>query len=156
MHLVVLIGRYQCPEAKEEISPLRALLQEHTQAPLGLRDTMCKADSIGCLADGFKALADATRLHLMYLLMTRGEMCVCEFMPLLGLTQSNVSFHLKTLRHARFITSRKEGKWVYYSLNREAVEQFRTDFGSVFDLGKWPEKTANVHLVSSRCTDRRR
>jgi len=102
------------------------------------------ASDLSGLADEFKALADATRLHIIYLLMTRGEMCVCEFMELLDATQSNVSFHLKTLKYAGFITARKEGKWMFYSLNRKALEQFKTEFGETFDLDKWPE--------SSRCS----
>lgn len=119
--------------------------------PSGLTDMASDADSLCSLADGFKALADTTRLHIIHLLMRCGEMCVCEFMPTLDLTQSNVSFHLKTLKHAGFITSRKEGKWMFYALNRKALEQFRADFGNVFDLGRWPEKTEPVACESTLC-----
>ncbi|MHB9035764.1 MAG: ArsR/SmtB family transcription factor [Armatimonadota bacterium] len=126
-------------------------IQEQMQAPLGQQNTLCDTNNAGCLADGFKALADETRLRIMHLLMTRGEMCVCEFMPLLGLTQSNVSFHLKTLKYAGFITSRKEGKWMHYSLNRKALEQFRANFGNVFDFDKWPEKTEPASCESAVC-----
>jgi len=93
----------------------------------------------GELAEQLKALADATRLHIIYLLMTRGEMCVCELMPSLALSQSIVSFHLKTLKCAGFITARKEGKWMYYTLNRRAFQQFCDDFGCMFNLDDWPE-----------------
>lgn len=97
------------------------------------------ADSIDYLAEGFSALADPTRLSIVHLLMTRGEMCVCEFMPLLDITQSNVSFHLKALKYAGFITCRKEGRWMLYRLDRDAFERFRAEYESVFDLSKWPE-----------------
>lgn len=107
-----------------------------------LKDITCDANGICNLADRFKALADSTRLHIIHLLMTHGEMCVCEFMTLLDLTQSNVSFHLKTLKHAGFVTSRKEGKWMFYTLKRSAVEQFHVDFVDMFDFDKWPENTA--------------
>ena len=123
---------------------LKTLLQDRIQVSLG-------PDSLSCLADEFKALADTTRLHIIYLLLTSGEMCVCEFMPALGLTQSNVSFHLKTLKHAGFITSRREGKWIYYCLNRKALEQFRSDFGNVFDLGRWPEKIGHACCEITAC-----
>lgn len=99
-------------------------------------------DGIHYLAEGFSALADATRLRMIHLLMTRGEMCVCEFMPALDLTQSNVSFHLKALKYAGFITSRKEGRWMLYRLNREAFEHFQNEFKGVFDVGSWPEEVA--------------
>ena len=65
---------------------------------------------------------------------------------MLDLTQSNVSFHLKTLKYAGFITSRKEGKWMFYSLNREALKRFRAHFGEVLDLDRWPEKTESCIL----------
>ena len=96
--------------------------------------------SAGSFADGFKALGDVHRLRILHLLLTWGEMCVCEFVPALDLRQSNISFHLKTLRQARLIKPRRVGKWAYYSLNRLAFEQFLGVFGRVFDLEKWPEK----------------
>ena len=99
---------------------------------------------IDYLAEGFSALADPNRLRIVHLLMTQGEMCVCEFMPLLDLTQSNISFHLKTLKQAGFIVSRKDGRWMLYSLDRTAFERFEDAFRAAFDLGRWPEKTASA------------
>ena len=90
--------------------------------------------------EGFKALGDPHRLKILHLLLTCGEMCVCECIPALDLSQSNLSFHLKALKHAGFIKARKAGKWMYYSLNRPAFEEFTAGFGRIFDLEKWPEK----------------
>lgn len=100
------------------------------------------ADNISYLAEGFSALADPTRLRIVHLLMTQGEICVCEFMPLLDLTQSNVSFHLKALKYAGLISSRKEGRWMLYSLNQNAFERLRTVFQSTFDLSLCPDREA--------------
>jgi ArsR family transcriptional regulator len=118
---------------------MRLPLEEQARIPVGVEHAHYDVETIRWLADGFKALADETRLRIIRLLMTRGEMCVCKFMPLLGLTQSNVSFHLMTLKHAGFITSRKEGRWMLYSLNRKAFEQFHASFGDVFDQSMWRE-----------------
>ncbi len=63
----------------------------------------------------FKALADETRLQILKLLETR-EMCVCELMVALGLTQPTASHHLGLLENARLVKRRKEGKWVFYSV----------------------------------------
>lgn len=63
----------------------------------------------------FKALADETRLRILKLLETR-EMCVCEVMVALELTQPTASHHLGILENAGLISSRKEGRWVFYSL----------------------------------------
>lgn len=63
----------------------------------------------------FKALSDPTRLRMLGLLTVR-EMCVCEIMVALELTQPTASHHLKILENAELVRSRKEGRWVFYSL----------------------------------------
>ena len=70
----------------------------------------------------FKALADETRLRILKLLEVR-EMCVCEVMVALGLTQPTASHHLGILENAGLAKNRKEGKWVFYSIaNPELIE----------------------------------
>ena len=70
----------------------------------------------------FKALADETRLKILGLLEIR-EMCVCEIMVALDLTQPTASYHLGLLENAGLVKDRKEGKWVFYSLESpELVE----------------------------------
>jgi len=63
----------------------------------------------------FRALSDETRLRILKLLEVR-EMCVCEVMVALGLTQPTASHHLGILENAGLVKNRKEGKWVFYSL----------------------------------------
>jgi ArsR family transcriptional regulator len=63
----------------------------------------------------FKALADSTRLRILGLLLAR-EMCVCEIMVALDLTQPTASHHLRILENYGLATDRKDGKWVFYSL----------------------------------------
>ena len=63
----------------------------------------------------FKALGDRTRLRMIYLLKAR-ELCVCEIMTALDLTQPTASHHLNILENARVIKERKDGRWVFYSL----------------------------------------
>lgn len=64
----------------------------------------------------FKALADMTRLRIIGLLIVR-EMCVCEVMVALDLTQPTASHHLRILENVGLVKDRKEGKWVFYALN---------------------------------------
>jgi len=77
----------------------------------------------------FKALADATRLRILGLLLTR-EMCVCEVMVALDLTQPTASHHLRILETIGLVKDRKEGKWVFYKLsNSNLVESLlKVDF----------------------------
>jgi len=63
----------------------------------------------------FKALGDKTRLRMIYLLRTK-ELCVCEIMAALNLTQPTASHHLGILENAGIVKDRKEGKWVFYSI----------------------------------------
>lgn len=68
------------------------------------------------VAGFFKVLADETRLAMLWLLFNRGELCVCDIMAALGITQSKASRHLATLRHAGLVVDRPEGTWSYYSM----------------------------------------
>ena len=70
----------------------------------------------------FKALSDEKRLRIIKLLMVK-EMCVCELMICLDMTQPNLSHHIQILENAGIIKRTKKGKWVYCSLaNKKQVE----------------------------------
>lgn len=65
-----------------------------------------------------KALADKNRLTLLSC-MKNGEVCVCDFVEVLGVSQPAVSQQLKKLKEANIITERKDGTWKYYRLTEE-------------------------------------
>jgi len=68
----------------------------------------------------FQALSDTTRLRIIRLLATTGqEICLCELVDTLLEPQYNLSRHLKVLRQSGFLTSQKEGRWVYHRLTTE-------------------------------------
>lgn len=64
----------------------------------------------------FKSLADETRLKILWLLRGKEELCVCDIMRVLGITQSKASRHLRYLYHLGLVSDRREGLWMYYSL----------------------------------------
>ncbi len=64
----------------------------------------------------FKVLSDEARLQMLWLLFNNRELCVCDFMEVLEITQSKASRHLAALRNAGLATDRREGLWSYYSL----------------------------------------
>jgi len=70
----------------------------------------------GTTARFFKILADEARLKMLWLLFNHRELCVCDVMAALGITQSKASRHLIALRHAGLVADRKAGLWSYYSL----------------------------------------
>src|ERR1022692_4496562 len=63
----------------------------------------------------FKALADATRLRMLGLLLT-GEVCVCHIHESLKIPQSKASRHLDYRRRAGLVATRRDGLWVHYRL----------------------------------------
>jgi ArsR family transcriptional regulator len=73
----------------------------------------------------FKALADPVRLELLAQIAARGPLCVCHLQDDLPYSQSRISKHLGTLRRAGLVTTRREGTWVYYSVEEEALAAAR-------------------------------
>lgn len=87
------------------------------------------------LAVWFHALSDETRLEILERLKD-GECCVCELTDALETGQSRLSFHLKVLKEAGLIHDRPEGRWVYYSLNREAIAELADALSSMVNSKK--------------------
>ena len=65
----------------------------------------------------FKSLADETRLKILWLLLEGGELCVCDVIGALGITQSKASRHLRYLYHLGWVTDRREAVWMNYRLS---------------------------------------
>src|SRR3954471_8597931 len=81
------------------------------------------------LASVFKALADPSRVLIVNLLANASEpVCVCDFVPALGLSQGTVSVHLKESLHVRIPEREPRSPWAYYSPNHDALDRL----GDVF------------------------
>ena len=74
----------------------------------------------------FKALSDLTRLRMLVLLSSEGELCVCELTHALGEIQPKISRHLGLLREAGVVLDRRQGQWIYYRLNPDLPDWART------------------------------
>jgi ArsR family transcriptional regulator len=107
-----------------------------------MRSVMSK--SLEHAARWFHALADETRLRIVDRL-SEGEQCVCDLTDVLGTGQSLLSFHLKTLKDAGILRDRREGRWVYYSLNPEAIAEIEDLIGSI------KPKSRGLRVSSNRC-----
>lgn len=77
------------------------------------------------LARLFQALSDETRVRVVELLST-GEKCVCDLQDAVGAAQSRLSFHLKVLRDAGLVNDHKQGRWNFYSLRPEVLDEMAT------------------------------
>ncbi|MCB6992738.1 metalloregulator ArsR/SmtB family transcription factor [bacterium 210820-DFI.6.37] len=72
----------------------------------------------------FKAFCDENRLSILSLLRT-GEKCACDLLEDLRITQPTLSHHMKILCDAGIVQGRKDGKWVYYSIDQEGSENVK-------------------------------
>ncbi len=76
-------------------------------------------------------MSEPLRIRIIELLRSH-ELCVCDLCEQLdNISQSKLSFHLKTLKEANLVRSRQEGRWIYYSLNLSqfvALEQYLSEF----------------------------
>lgn len=77
------------------------------------------------LSPFLKALGEDVRLKIVEMLIP-GELCVCEFMEELGLSQPAVSHHMKILKQAGLVRDRREGKWIHYSLDQDTFDYLET------------------------------
>ena len=82
------------------------------------------AKPIAGIAKVFQALSDETRVLILEQLKD-GERCVCDLTDAFKTGQSRLSFHLRVLKEAGLILARPEGRWMYYSLNSDGVEDLQ-------------------------------
>ena len=73
------------------------------------------------LAELFKIFGDSTRIKILYVLF-EAELCVCDIAAVLNMSQSAISHQLRTIKQARLVKNRREGKTVYYSLADDHVK----------------------------------
>ncbi|WP_323845583.1 metalloregulator ArsR/SmtB family transcription factor [Microbulbifer magnicolonia] len=84
----------------------------------------------------YKCLADETRLRSLLLIAHEGELCVCELTAALGESQPKISRHLAQLRNCELLQDRRQGQWVFYSINPS--------------LPDWARKVLNETLEANR------
>lgn len=73
----------------------------------------------------YKALSEETRLKSLLLMQSQGELCVCDLMDALSLSQPKVSRHLAELRKHDLVLDERRGKWVYYRINPGLAQWIR-------------------------------
>lgn len=70
----------------------------------------------------YKCLSEETRLKALLLIQQEGELCVCELVESLELSQPKISRHLAQLRECGILSDRRVGQWVYYRMNPNLPE----------------------------------
>ncbi|MDP5253068.1 MULTISPECIES: metalloregulator ArsR/SmtB family transcription factor [unclassified Vibrio] len=105
----------------------------------------------------YKCLADDTRLRCMLLIHSQQELCVCELVEAMQMSQPKISRHLAQLRQCGLLSDRRQGQWVFYSLNeglpnwaRQVIAQTAEGQGDFF--GSDLEKLAQMKSRPERQT----
>jgi len=97
------------------------------------------------VAEMFKVLAVETRVRILDLMKAQGPLGAKEIARQLGITAAAASQHLKILRQAGLVRSERQGYWIPYSINAEALERYRRQLTEVCSCGcrgtmKWREQ----------------
>lgn len=101
---------------------------------------MLDSEIIESLSKLFKVFGDLTRIKTLWSLNVH-ELCVLDICEVLGMTKSAVSHQLSTLKKAKLVRARREGKEVYYSLDDEHVKEiFETGIIHVTHICKEHQK----------------
>lgn len=111
---------------------------------LTLRDDVAIDQAVETL----KFLSDRNRLRILSTL-ARAETCVCDLIDELDLPQPLVSYHLRKLRDAGLVRTRRDAQWMYYSLDPEAWRTLVAPLGGLFPIGPLPPAAA--YGASHRC-----
>ncbi len=108
-----------------------------------------------------KALSEPNRLKLLKLLLEH-ELCVCEMVAVLNISQPLVSQHLRVLKTARLVTERRDGKWVYYRTDETALNKFmdtwrlllQQNLGEVSEMNpefeRWRTLESNIRVQTCK------
>jgi ArsR family transcriptional regulator len=108
----------------------------------------------------FKALSDANRLQIVDMLSC-GELCACKLLQRFKITQPTLSHHMKVLTDCGLVTGRKDGIWMYYSLNRGRIGDFMEFLKLATNekeecICKQPEGAGKTKPLVARCCSGRK
>ncbi len=94
----------------------------------------------------FKAFSDTNRLMIMEMLQ-QGERCACEILENLDISQSTLSHHMKILCDSGIVDCRRQGKWMYYTLNKANCQSIRNFLYEVTTV----KEVREAKELSNRC-----
>ncbi len=97
------------------------VMQVHDPAVSRARAALPDEDELFDMAELFKIFGDSTRIRILCALACT-ELCVCDIAEVLSMSQSAISHQLRTLKQAKLVKNRRDGKTVYYSLADDHVQ----------------------------------
>ena len=97
-----------------------------------------------------KALSDETRLKIIDILSC-GQMCACDILELVNISQSTLSYHMKILTDSRIVIGIKDGSWMRYSINLDIVDELKNFINEIFT--NKADCICNSIIHSSECKE---
>ena len=122
------------------MSPDQAAIEPLCCSPM--TGTVLDEDQASQLAARLKALADPIRLRLVSVLACsqNGEICACDLPQILGRKQPTISHHLKLLVEAGIIDREQRGKWAWFQLRPQALDEVRAALGGEVITAREPSE----------------
>jgi ArsR family transcriptional regulator len=96
-----------------------------------------------------RTLGDTTRIRIVAALR-KGEICVCELVDALDISQSSLSTHLQMCRQVGVVTTRKESRWIYYSLSTRYASLIEAIFAELQTLGRDEQLRQDARRLKKR------
>lgn len=93
----------------------------HPKAVAKAKAGLPKAKDVSVASELLKAIADPTRMKILAALRAADELCVCDIAAVVEMSESAVSHQLRLLREVNLVTSRREGRQVFYQLSDNHV-----------------------------------
>ncbi len=112
--------------------------------------TQVTRPDMATMARRYQALSDPTRLRILDLL-AGGELCVCQLTEATGAAQSRLSFHLKALLEAGLLRARRSGRWMYYSIDLEGIDDGASYLESLSQRTAKQAPTGHVCVEDGSC-----
>lgn len=105
------------------------------------------------LVQYFRALSEEVRLRII-MLLSQGELCVCDIMEILDEPQSKVSRHLSYLKSSGLIAAKRVGVWMHYTLSDQRDETLNAQIGFMRErfsrLPGFAEDIAKMNVLKER------
>lgn len=89
-----------------------------------------KAENVKQTYSFLRAISDSNRLKILCVLQN-GSKCVCEIVTAIGTSDKLASHHLKQLKDSGLLIEKREGKFIYYSLNKNTIKKYKKIFNQV-------------------------
>ena len=109
------------PVSKTKADDIYQVRSFNTELVTQIRETLPSEDTLEEMTVIFNALADRSRIQILYALRNGDELCVCDIAAMLNVKIATASHHLRKMRDLKLLKYRNDGKLAYYSLRDKRV-----------------------------------